>query len=131
MEKNYKIWVFGKAGCDKCKVLNQRIDKLLADPQWQDFGKAYFDVETEDGLVRFCTSECINPQRIPAFVVAKKDADSGQYKALVNPTPDVKDPLCQNSRLHSLLGLQTDYNSGGGLITPKMISTILDEAASL
>ena len=51
--KPYRVEVFGKAGCDKCAVLNQRLDKLLGEETWQSFEKVYRDVLTEDGLVEF------------------------------------------------------------------------------
>ena len=129
MEKTYEVQVFGKHGCDKCSVLNKRLDKLLEKDQWQDFEKRYFDVETVDGLVAFSTSECINPQRIPAMIVAQRDDDTATYEPVPNMNPGVKDDLCGNSRLYQHLGLQTDYSSSGrGLITPKMISTVLADA---
>ncbi|MCC7300990.1 MAG: hypothetical protein IT583_07920, partial [Verrucomicrobia bacterium] len=61
MQKPYKIKVFGKEGCAKCKMLNQRLDKLLEEKEWSDFEKEYCDVETVDGLVAFASAECINP----------------------------------------------------------------------
>ena len=76
--KQFVVKVFGKDGCDKCKVLNRRLDTLLAQKEWADFEKQYCDVETEDGLVDFCNVECINPQRIPAMVVARREADMPQ-----------------------------------------------------
>ena len=40
MGKKYQIKVFGKDGCDKCHVLNQRIDQLLSKgDDWSDFDK--------------------------------------------------------------------------------------------
>ena len=33
MAKHYRILVFGKPGCTKCKQLNQRLDELLALPE--------------------------------------------------------------------------------------------------
>ncbi len=127
MSKTYQVMVFGKEGCDKCKVLNQRLDKLMAKDEWQDFEKAYVDVMTEDGLVAFCKAECINPQRIPAFVVSRKNEQTGAYEPVPNPRPFEKDPVCKDSKLYTFMGLQTDYSgAGGGLITPKMISTVLE-----
>lgn len=123
----YVIKVFGKAGCDKCKVLNRRLDDLLKKEEWNDFSKQYCDVGTEDGLVEFCNAECINPQRIPAIVVAKKD-ESGAAKLLENPAKGENDPVCKTSKLHTFLGLQTDYNKGGGVLTPKMLKRVLSES---
>ena len=46
MSKPFRVQVFGKAGCDKCRTLNQRLDKLLATEEWSQFDKQYCDVET-------------------------------------------------------------------------------------
>lgn len=126
-KKPFRVHVFGKKGCDKCTVLNQRLDKLLAAEEWKDFEKEYLDVETEEGLVAFCETECVNPQRIPAFLVSRWNEQKGEYKLLPNPVPDRKDPVCRGSRLYGMLGLQTDY-SEGGVLTPKMITAVLEEA---
>lgn len=127
--KNLRITVFGKAGCEKCKILNQRLDKLLDQPAWQEFDKVYFDLTTEEGLVAFCQVECANPQRIPGFVVMQRDEASQSYRPLPNPNPGKRDKACGNTRLFQHLGLQTDYSeAGGGVITPKMITAVLSEA---
>ncbi len=128
MKKNLQILVFGKAGCQKCKVLNGRLDDLLAKPEWKEFEKRYIDVETEDGMVEFCQMECLNPQRIPAFVVTQSD-EQGREKPLPNRQAGEVDKVCGNSKLYQFLGVQTDYSAGGrGVITPKMIQSILYEA---
>ena len=128
MTKPYQVAVFGKRGCDKCGVLNQRLDKLLAKDEWQDFEKKNFDVETEEGIVTFCDAECMNPQRIPAMLVLSRNEETGEYDPVLNPAPGEKDAVCRNSRLYQYIGLQTDYTqSGGGTITPKMISSVLGE----
>ncbi len=129
MTKPFQVWVFGKKGCDKCALLNQRLDKLLADDAWSAFEKKYWDVESEDGIVAFCESECVNPQRIPAFLVARLDEKTGAYAPVPNPNPGNVEPPCGHGRLYSFLGMQTDYSrQGGGVITPKMIAAILGEA---
>jgi hypothetical protein len=131
MAKTHQILVFGKAGCDKCKVLNQRIDNLLTKEDWKDFEKVYCDVETEDGLIAFCNSECINPQRIPAFVVRRHNEESGSFDLLPNPTMGKNDKVCGDSKLYTYLGLQTDYTDvGRGIISPKMIAAVLQQALS-
>ena len=132
MDKKFKIQVFGKPGCAKCKTLNQRLDKILADKEWSDFEKEYCDVETVDGLVAFATAECINPQRVPALLVTKLQEESERY----NPVPvrDPKqgaDPICGKSKLYQFVGLQTDYTPAGkGIISPKMITAVLTEACA-
>jgi hypothetical protein len=131
MDREYRLVVFGKVGCPKCKVLNQRIDALLKKPEWQTFEKQYCDVETIDGLVAFCNSECVNPQRIPAFVVARRDPGTGEFNLLANPRPDETDKLAKDARLYSYLGLQTDYSEQGrGLITPQMIASVMAQAVA-
>lgn len=130
MAKKYRVMVFGKTGCEKCKVLQARLDQMLAEPAWADFEKAYCDVEQEEGLVQFCKAECVNPSRIPAFVVARHDEALRRYVLIPNaqPAPE-EDAVCKRSRLYAYLGLQTDYSdSGRGVISPKMIAAILDEA---
>lgn len=130
--KPFRITVFGKTGCEKCKVLNKRLDDLLAKPGWEEFEKAYCDVETEDGLVAFARAECVNPNRIPAAVVSRLNPETGRYDFVANPAPGAADPVLKKSKLYSLLGLQTDYSeSGQGLITPKMLTALLEQARAM
>ena len=127
----FRVRVFGKHGCPKCTVLNQRIDGLLEKPEWSDFEKEYFDVETEAGLVEFALAECLNPQRIPAFLVLRV-ADDGRVDFIPNPRPGASDPVCRDSRLYTHLGLQTDYsNVGKGVISGQMIAQVFEEARGL
>ena len=129
MSKPYRILVFGKPGCDKCTVLNQRIDDLLQQDDWQDFEKKYCDVETEEGLVTFADAECINPQQIPAMLITRRDENSGHYDPLHNQRPGEFDRVCKKSKLYQYLGLRTDYSGvGRGVISPKMITAVLNEA---
>jgi hypothetical protein len=131
MSKPYQVRVFGKRGCDKCHVLNERLDKLLAREEWAAFEKRYLDVETEEGIIAFCEAECINPQRIPAVLVTRKDEDSGMYDPVPNPRPGQADDVCGPSRLYQYLGLQTDYSDRGrGVITPRMLTAVLKEATA-
>jgi len=123
------VTVFGKKGCAKCKTLNQRLDKLLAKEEWQDFSKAYSDIETELGLVDFCKAQCVNPSRVPAMVIMKRSDETGRYELIRNANPGATDDVLKDSRLYTFLGLQTDYTDvGKGLITPKMLSSVLAEA---
>ena len=128
MEKDYRVLVFGKAGCAKCKVLNKRLDSLLAKDEWQDFEKVYCDIETEEGLVEFCQSECVNPSRIPGLVVTKRNTGTGGYVRVRNLNPGDDKGVCKSSKLYTYVGIQTDYNSGGGVLTPKMLASVLEEA---
>lgn len=129
MEKAFRVVVFGKAGCEKCKVLHKRLDDLLQKPEWSEFDKTACDVETEDGLVTFCRTECVNPQRIPAFIVTRYNPAGGSYEKINNPSPGLTSQVLKKSKLYSYVGLQTDYTEAGqGVITPKMITAVLEEA---
>ena len=131
MSAKYQIKVFGKQGCDKCHTLNQRLDKLLAKEDFTDFGTLYCDVETIDGLVAFSEAECINPARIPAMLVTEWSEEVGEFTPIATQQPGAKDSVCKKSKLYQYLGLQTDYSgSGKGLITPKMIQSVLAEATA-
>lgn len=132
MNKTFKIQVFGKAGCAKCKTLNQRLDKILAEKEWSDFEKEYCDVETVDGLVAFASAECINPQRIPAMLVSKRQEETERYVPVTVREPQpVPDRICGKSKLYQYVGLQTDYTPHGkGIISPKMITSVLQEACA-
>lgn len=124
--KTYQIHVFGKPGCAKCHTLQGRLDDLLQEEEWSDFEKVYHDLETEDGLVAFCEAECLNPQRVPAFYVAKDGAP------LANPAPGESDAVLGHSALYTLVGLETDYSpTGRGVLTPKMIEATLRRAKAL
>lgn len=129
MAARYRILVFGKAGCDKCKTLHKRLDEVLAREEWSDFEKQACDVETVEGLIAFCQSECLNPQRIPGFVVLRRQEDAEAFAPVERPVPGKADPVCGASALYSLVGLQTDYSGQGrGVLTPKMIVAALTEA---
>ncbi len=130
MEKIYRIVVFGKSGCPKCKTLNSRLDKLLQEDEWQQFEKIYYNLETIEGLLTFSRMECINPNRIPAMVVLKNEGEN-EFRPLSNSAPEKQDNICKASRLYTFLGLQTDYTeTGKGLITPNMLISILKQAVA-
>ncbi len=131
MAANYQIKVFGKQGCDKCHTLNQRLDKLLASEEYSQFEKVYCDVESIDGLVAFSEAECINPSRIPAMLVTTWDSDADEYVPVETREPGAPDPVCKKAKLYQYVGLQTDYSDiGKGVISPKMIKTVLAEATA-
>jgi len=129
MAAKFRVDVFGKQGCEKCGVLNQRLDKLLEKPEWSAFEKHYWDVETENGMVAFAEAEVLNPQRIPAMLVMRQADDEGAFVPVPGPFGEAEHPVLKGSALFGLLGLQTDYTTSG-VITPKMISTCLDAAVS-
>ncbi|WP_372794142.1 hypothetical protein [Pontiella sp.] len=129
MASSYQIRVFGKEGCDKCRTLNQRLDKLLKKEEYAGFQKLYCDVETIEGLVAFSEAECINPSRIPALLVTEWNEDAADYFPVETAEPGAPDAVCRKSRLYQYVGLQTDYSDvGKGIITPKMIQAVLSEA---
>jgi len=131
MSAEYRIHVFGKQGCDKCAVLNQRLDKILDEDEWKLFEKHYEDVETETGMVAFAEAECINPQRIPAMMIMRLNPETGEHEPVPNRTPGQPDPVFKKSKLYQYLGVQTDYtDSGRGVISPNMIKKCLQEAVA-
>lgn len=130
--KTYRVLVFGKEGCPKCEVLKDRLGKTLGKGEWADFDQEYLSVKTPQGLIAFSRAQCINPNRIPAMVVAKRNPATGAYEMLPNPRPGAPDKVCKDARLYQYLGLQTDYTDvGKGVISPKMITTILEQAKAL
>ena len=126
MSAKYQVWVFGKQGCPKCKTLNKRVDAILEKEKWQGVEKVYWDVETEDGLVTFSKTECLNPQRIPGLVMAHRTED-GRFLPIPNPAPGKADKTCKGAKLYNYVGLQTDYTDKG-VITPRMLESVLSEA---
>jgi hypothetical protein len=131
MAEKYQIRVFGKQDCDKCRTLNQRLDKILTTEGFDSFEKLYCDVETIDGIVAFAEAECINPSRIPALLVTQWDEEAGDFVPVSVTEPGATDAICKKSRLYQYLGLQTDYSDvGKGVISPKMIQSILAEVTA-
>lgn len=134
MQKNSDkliVNVFGKPGCAKCKILNERIDKLLTDPKYSCFEKQYNNLMTEEGLMKFCLAQCINPNRVPGMLISALDQDGKEF-FLENVNPDEEDAVCGKSKLYQFLGIQTDYSEvGKGIIKPEMITKILDDAKAM
>jgi len=131
MAAKFQIKVFGKQGCDKCHTLNQRLDKLLETQTYSNFEKIYCDVETVEGLVAFAEAECINPSRIPALLITQWNEETGEYIPVSTKAPGSSDPICKKAKLYQYVGLQTDYSdTGKGVISPKMIRSVLAEVAA-
>lgn len=129
MEKYFQIHVFGKAGCEKCAVLNKRLDQLLTEEEWQAFEKVYHDVETVEGLVAFSRMECMNPSSIPGFVINRKNPSSGEFHPLPRLLPVAAATAEEKSLLYSWHGVQTDYGEAGkGIIPPALIRSMLEKA---
>lgn len=131
MARAYRITVFGRPGCDKCQHLLRRAEALLAQGEWADFEIVYEDLGTPEGLVAFCKAEVLNPNRLPAMIVSKRNPETGAYEPL--PDPRRGEPgAAGRTRLFGVLGLQTDYTeAGGGVLTPGMIRAVLEEARGL
>lgn len=121
--KRFRLMVFGKEGCDKCKVLKSRLEKTLADEKYSDFEMQYLSLGTLEGLIEFSQSEVLNPQRIPSFMVMA-GGKNGNYRPI--SMHGLIDDL-NGADLTTYLRLETDYSTDG-VITPKMIREVLDTA---
>jgi hypothetical protein len=126
--KPYRIEVYGKPGCEKCSLLKKRLDGLLKTKEWQAFEKIYYNVESIDGLVAFTQVECLNPSRIPGFVITKWNNQIQGYEYIPQNAQDIEDNF-KRTLLHMWLGLQTDYSEiGKGTLPPKLIEDMLQRA---
>ena len=126
--KEYTVAVFGKEGCQKCKVLNKRLDKVLEKDEWKNFEKTYYDVGTIDGLVKYADMEILNPQRIPAFIVLKNTEDGKQVR-IKEKFEEGIDEKTGKFRYPTFVSLQTDYRSQG-VIRPSDITDVLQAATA-
>ena len=62
--------VFGKShGCEKCDMLKRRLHALLEKEEYKNIKFEFHDILTEEGVVDFCKTQCINPNRVPALVL--------------------------------------------------------------
>jgi hypothetical protein len=125
--------VFGKEGCSKCAALKRRLERLLAKPEYSMIKMEYHDVLTLDGIVDFCKTGCLNPNRIPALLLA----DNGKYIEMPGCMWDEveKGSGLMNSRFdpsvtYPYVGVQTNYDSTG-VITESVVQDLLDIAKSL
>jgi hypothetical protein len=124
--KSFQVAVFGKQGCDKCRVLKNRMKKLLAEEAYSDFELIYYDLGTVEGLVRFSQCEVLNPQRIPGFLIFEQGEKPGGI--ILKPLSRVEGKYdSYDENMGSYLGLETDYSSSG-ILTPKMLREVLDKA---
>jgi hypothetical protein len=129
MEKIFQVHVFGKAGCEKCAILNKRLDQLLVQDEWQVFDKVYHDVETVEGLVAFSQTECMNPASIPGFVIAYKESTTDKFNYLPRLMPVDAGRTEARSLLYAYHGVQTDYSEiGKGVIAPSLVKKMLEQA---
>jgi len=98
----------------------------LITTDWQDFEVKYNDITTEDGLVEFAQRECLNPQRIPSFIIEKRVAGTERFEAMRNPAHDV---VISGVRPMRYIGIQTDYTEiGKGIIPPAAVVEVLKQA---
>lgn len=123
--KRFQVALFGKEGCDKCEVLKKRLNKILQEKPYEEFEFVYCDLGTLEGLVRFCSSEVLNPQRIPSFIVSHNP--TGRQEASFSPVMCRK-RVSAEEEIETFLALETDYKTNG-VITPQMIKDVLDQAA--
>ena len=57
------------------------------------------------------------------------DAEADEFVPVGTKQPGAKDSVCKKAKLYQYVGLQTDYsNVGKGIISPKMIQSVLAEA---
>lgn len=118
--------VIGHTGCQKCAMLNRRLDAILKEEPYKSrFVKIYHDTEDprgmsfkEEALVFFCQTQCVNPNRIPALIITN---DNGIFL-------ERKGRPVNNNQLYQYIGIQTDYAEGGGILPPEIIKDTLDEA---
>lgn len=120
---NFVVHVFGKQGCTKCDALKKRLARIMEDEAYANFSMEYHDVSTESGIVEFCKAGCLNPNRIPAMLVADEDG----YITSDRIREDVWTAYGDNVT-YQFVGLQTDYDKGHGVITPAAIEQVLSEA---
>ena len=105
--------VIGHTGCPKCTLLNRRLDAILQEEPYPR-GMSH----KEAALVFYCQAQCVNPNRIPALIISD---DNGEFlNRSEKPTSSIQ--------LYQFIGIQTDYNDGGGILPPETIKKTLDEA---
>lgn len=128
---NLVAHVFGKEGCSKCAALKRRLERLLTKPEYSMIKMEYHDVMTLDGIVDFCKAECLNPNRIPALLMA---SESGYVRqpAWAESMFDSSTPYFafDPAATYPYVGVQTNYD-GNGVITEQTIQGILDTAIAL
>ena len=125
--KDFAVFVFGKEGCDKCKLLNRRLDKILEKPEWTGFEKRYFDLTTVDGLVNFAEAESLHPQRLPSILVCRNRSDGTTERIRQRFTEGYDADGVY--RVPGYVGIETDY-SNAGVITPEDIEKVFREAVT-
>ena len=65
------------------------------------------------------------------MLVTKRQEGTDTYAPVSTRNPQPQDEICGKSKLYQYVGLQTDYTPAGkGLISPKMITAVLEEACA-
>ena len=118
--------VFGKEGCSKCAALKRRVEQLTGTAEYAGVKMVYHDVMTLDGIVEFCKADCLNPNRIPALLMSD---DEGNYCRSGRRLSSTKAEDFADSVTYQWVGVQTDYDHGGGVITPVMVRDVFEKAA--
>lgn len=128
---NITAHVFGKEGCSKCAALKRRLERLLTKPEYSMIKMEYHDVMTLDGIVGFCKAECLNPNRIPALLLAS-DGKYIKYTAWkeLDANEGPANGSFSASATYPYVGVQTNYDSTG-VITEQTIKDLLDAAIEL
>ena len=111
---NRTLVVYGKTGCSKCDALQRRLEK-------KNIPFVLRKVDTMEGLVAFCRAEQLNPSRIPAALIEQETG--GRREPLRGSTGVLIEQFGTNA-LPTIVGLQTDYDSGGGVIRPELLDRL-------
>lgn len=118
------INIIGHTGCAKCKVLRERIDKILEENEAirNHFITKWWDTEAEDleertlAWMEVCQVN-LNPNQAPCFVISD---EKGNF--LPSKTHG------EGNLMYPYLGIRTDYFDGhGGVIKPTEIKKMLQE----
>lgn len=118
------VHLFGKEGCTKCAAMKRRLTALLERPEFAAFRIEYHDVMTLPGIVEFCKAGCLNPNRIPAVLVSGED---GKYlPGRIRRRTD--EGVFAESVTFPFAGIQTDYDHGGGVVSPAALEDVLRQA---
>lgn len=126
--RKYFVNVFGKQGCAKCDLMKKRLAVLLERPEYRLFELRYYDIRTDPGIVAFCNADCVNPNRIPALLISGVRNGTDAYLQDPRQFEDITDAAFESGTTYQHIGLQTDYDNGGGVVTPAMLQGVLDKA---
>lgn len=127
-EKPYLIVVYGKNGCDRCALLKDEVNRMLAEEKLSDrFGFDYQNLSTIDGMTAYAVSETINGQRIPALQIMRYDAEKQNYVKIPDTRPEIINDASGDLFVPVYLQLQTDHTPN----TPAISRDAIMELVSL